>query len=1025
MKRKLNSLLKILVAMLLLTSMAITTLLGTTSAEYFKSFNKKLDLEMNPDLELEYFLRDYTGVNVNSSGYRTTRGIYETAKAFSQEIVIGQSSARIMDVSSETYIKYNSANVYCGQMVVYQIKLPVDETGYYNLNFTSYFVHGTVGSNDAPPEFPTTRQDDEAILQDYPTINYNYAVGCEILTATDTDFQFGSAKVLDMENRVHASDTETKYANETVLYADSGVDTVYQWKTLCPSRSEDVALSFKVTQADVDRGYVIWAWDMSGLLGECRYRFECTSLSFEKTMELDGTTKTRNGSTDPYFMFPQTSYANNQVALYTEDKGSNVPGMTQYSNGRGTFVTAATDNSLTMQAETLWWGVDSDGKGNSGYDNPISIFVPLKNIKPGVTYKVTFDFSIARQGEKGVSKDVIIKDPANQPSDLTGSQKDANGDPATVAVNWYDYADFDRILSNAKTDKNFLSYISTTNTGNDGLRRYSDHEPLLGDVKYNHKAYENEPLVNYNSLTKLPAEVSDAALPNFTTVKSVNDTYCVTLRQAGDHTNTTSRNWFNAVQHTEYNGQYAINWITMYNTTFSFNINKDATGKSVNADTGCYDSLYWTWVIDAFRTTAYHRIKIENVRIEEVVQYASKMDTNGVKIGGVQVSPSANSTSYTAYNGYDLDSNVFYSLRGLNGTGQNYLARGYSYDGSGSMEVDTNYKLLPRGNIYAPVLDASKMPAGGTSGNGHADAYKIELSGWVVCEGGVSKYVYSADGGKTWHDMKFTGTNIPADKERTDNDYTKSTGIFEEAMGQIEPVISATTHNYSHLNDYNFVNFGADTGDDRNGNFADWSLVADLSEYAAENYLDIIFAAVPVADSNMRCEFLRIINYNTPNSYVSNIEGIYSDIDSKQGNDIKDISVLSSAGSDIAVGKFAYYMSCSAGSDPYNNGVYYRKHYPIAARGVYSHFMYQSQPIDYSNVHAVSSDIPIKTQLTVTGGTVALQGVHSYYYSVDGGITWKPITKGAANLGYNAVGGVDQNNNGTKYQKLFFNIFYA
>ena len=152
MKRKLNALLKILIAILLLTSIIVTTLFGTSTAEFFKSFSQKLDVELIPDLRLKYYLKDSKATNGTNSGsdsayFNMRYGYYDTAEGFSQTIIIGKSTAKKIDGTNVTHsngTNYDGkTNLYCGQLISYAMSIPVDEPGYYNLNFTCSFVTAT------------------------------------------------------------------------------------------------------------------------------------------------------------------------------------------------------------------------------------------------------------------------------------------------------------------------------------------------------------------------------------------------------------------------------------------------------------------------------------------------------------------------------------------------------------------------------------------------------------------------------------------------------------------------------------------------------------------------------------------------------------------------------------------------------------------------------------------------------------------------------------------------------------------
>ena len=73
-KRVLSKIVIVGTAVLLLAAMMVSTLLGTTSAEYVKSLSQKLDIKATPDLALKYYISD--------SNPNTTNGVhvYENAE---------------------------------------------------------------------------------------------------------------------------------------------------------------------------------------------------------------------------------------------------------------------------------------------------------------------------------------------------------------------------------------------------------------------------------------------------------------------------------------------------------------------------------------------------------------------------------------------------------------------------------------------------------------------------------------------------------------------------------------------------------------------------------------------------------------------------------------------------------------------------------------------------------------------------------------------------------------------------------
>jgi hypothetical protein len=348
--------------------------LGVTKAEYFKKLSKALDFEAKPDLALQYYLRDNVahGDDDNnpkngdkSKDFKDVTGVYKDSKKILQHITFGTTDVK----------KIGNYNYFFGGNIVYQIKIPVNEEGYYTLDFTVDFLFGGDGNEPYTPALNKYGYNDKGANTygyDHPeneyfddsvfTQSYQYCMGCEVLNSDD-GFTFGNNTPLNMANRVSKTNQKKTWANEKIYYADNGNHSVYQWKTLTPTRAETVKLSFKATAADVTKGYVIWAWDFTGIKGQHNYRISIQGLDINKVMNLDGTTDYRS-SVDPYFMFPQTSFTNNQVYLNSSQtepgangityQGSDIPGETRYSDGRGTFITEATENSLGLRAESLY-----------------------------------------------------------------------------------------------------------------------------------------------------------------------------------------------------------------------------------------------------------------------------------------------------------------------------------------------------------------------------------------------------------------------------------------------------------------------------------------------------------------------------------------------------------------------------------------------------------------------------------------------------------------------------------------------
>ncbi|MBQ8409420.1 MAG: hypothetical protein IJY39_11230 [Clostridia bacterium] len=110
----------------------------------------------------------------------------------------------------------------------------------------------------------------------------------------------------------------------------------------------------------------------------------------------------------------------------------------------------------------------------------------------------------------------------------------------------------------------------------------------------------------------------------------------------------------------------------------------------------------------------------------------------------------------------------------------------------------------------------------------------LVFSGWSVVEGGVAKYVWSADGGKTWHDVEFF----------------RKDGIMK---GQDAHVITAA----KRIGDYTFkdaeasklnVIYQCSAGAGKNAQ----GLSAHLTDYIGKT-VNVTFAAVPAKEENTLC----------------------------------------------------------------------------------------------------------------------------------------------------------------------------
>ena len=895
-----------LVAILMLLFAGIATILsvGTTSSKYYKSVSTKLNLIAYSDKPYSYYLYDNNGASI---------GHYNNANSISQQLTTREKS-------SET---------------IYQIKLPVSEEGYYTLKFNVDFVRNNAGQDDL---MLGTRM--------------TYAIGCQIVNASQAQKALvmtpGSRNTAFSHNRPHS------------MQASYSTDGRYQWKTLAPSLAEDVELTFKVTNSDVNSGYMLWSWEFSGMPVSTTCVLNLSNISSEKITELD------DDNLEPYFNFAQTNYVNNAInptasdTVSTDIGGNSVAGFTRNAPGKGTFVTNATAHSLTMQLSPLYsaWnnsknqpmlGTDTeDGR----YQNYVGLNIPIKNIEYDTNYKVSFDFSIARQGTRKTH---------NESTELSDVVYDSN----------YDNFFHEFASTNTSRALTFQSYIhSGTITGH----TWNDHSAGRSQIIMANKSYPAHEVSRYDELRFY--ETNSADYKEYQYNSKLNINYLGNERGS-------NANMFNSVRHTEVNGQNEIYWYTFSNTTFTFNISSDA---NTNLD---LDDLYWVWAIDALAPSNYFRIKIENVRIEKVVQFGGDISQNGIKINGKQVenfNHAGNDTTNYGPENY---------LRGSSGTGQNYQALAY---GTGvSMSAI---------NTFAPIYDAKDVAFTTDS----ADDYKIEIDGYCVCDSGIEKYVWSPDLGKTWHDMIIKTPLTQVDKatmelaeRRVDQsqvsfkDGSTSRGSTHDET-RINETVDANGY-HTQTNDkttingytYDFDHIDFEVSDTKNSDFSDFKLCADISAYKHVWNMEIIFAAVPVDHSDMRCEILRITNVNSKERYVSTLKEIRSDIEVSKNINQSATSTDKKYINAIEAGK-------STGDANWADATYSKAFSQFTGLTMSGTAKSDSGYASKTNLNSISetrtifSGIPIKNKITLEGWTIIKNGAENYWFSVDDGKTWKQIT---------------------------------
>ena len=108
----------------------------------------------------------------------------------------------------------------------------------------------------------------------------------------------------------------------------------------------------------------------------------------------------------------------------------------------------------------------------------------------------------------------------------------------------------------------------------------------------------------------------------------------------------------------------------------------------------------------------------------------------------------------------------------------------------------------------------------------------IIMGGWAIIEGGVSHFVWSADGGLTWNTIDAALTNVG------DNYINHAQTKMSTSLGR----------------EFKFSNTESTK---ENGGFQTPKMTLDLSEYAGQT-VNLIFAAVPATEENTLCLLLCI-----------------------------------------------------------------------------------------------------------------------------------------------------------------------
>ena len=121
------------------------------------------------------------------------------------------------------------------------------------------------------------------------------------------------------------------------------------------------------------------------------------------------------------------------------------------------------------------------------------------------------------------------------------------------------------------------------------------------------------------------------------------------------------------------------------------------------------------------------------------------------------------------------------------------------------------------------------------------DGAYIVFAGWSVVEGGIEKYVWSADNGLTWHDAKIFGGN---------NKISDASSAILTAAGK------TISHEFTDTDKQNGAFYGHNVTTPK-------GLCADLSEYSGSE-VNVIFGAVPALEENTVCPYVYVVGVKVP-----------------------------------------------------------------------------------------------------------------------------------------------------------------
>lgn len=246
------------------------------------------------------------------------------------------------------------------------------------------------------------------------------------------------------------------------------------------------------------------------------------------------------------------------------------------------------------------------------------------------------------------------------------------------------------------------------------------------------------------------------------------------------------------------------------------------------------------------------------------------------------------------------------------------------------------------------------------------DDGRITVAGWTVVDGGIAKYIWSADGGKTWY--KTTGDVGSGAAQAHFNVITGKIGAYEFSLG--------TAQNSTYQ-----------TAAGQLG-----GRVINLSSYKGQT-VDVVFAAVPANDPRAICPLIllknvTVVGESTPDEADELLPELDNRTDEEKKADNNAGLVAADSGytvSDLVYGANLDFINAQSFTDQGGNSRLGCSHYT-------------------DEITTFSSG-----KLVFTGWAVVDGGIKDYVYSLDGGKTWIVIPgspgNGAGTAHFNVLKG--------------------